>query len=207
VTGDPSAIVRGDLVLQDSGNDVVNVVAGTGVIDASQSTGTDTFNLNSAISGETVKLGAGPHSAIFDSTGNDMLFGGSGPDQEIVENEGGGTLTAGTGPNQLLVEQHGNNNFNLGNGPNEILELNGGGDNAINVAAAGGKITINGLVTQDTLHFGDSFANAKLTATVQDSRNATPGTETVHFTDTGQTVTLHGLVGVTFGTDSTVHYL
>jgi hypothetical protein len=51
----------------------------------------------------------------------------------------------------------------------------------------GGKITINDLVTQDTLHFADSFANAKLTGTVQDSPNATPGTETVHFTDTGQT--------------------
>ena len=156
------------LVLNDTGNDVVNV---------------------GNASGDSVTLGAGADTVTTGTGNGDTLIGGSGANQTLIANGAQATLTDGTGAHQTLEALGGNSTINVDNGPSDTV-ISQGGNNTINVAAFAGTETINGTST-DTLNLNDYAANATVT------HLSSTETQIV-FSDTGQIIDVGGITNINY---------
>jgi hypothetical protein len=146
-----------------------------------------------------IDTGTGDYVTAIAGSSQETLIGGSGTNDILKSAFANTVFNDGAGANQELTGTGGSSTFNIGAGSNDSINLQHSGGNNVYVSAGGGNAVINGITATDVVHFGDTFANATITAKGH--------TTTVAFAD-GQTVTLVGVHdAATFGNDPSVHYI
>jgi hypothetical protein len=134
-----------------------------------------------------LQAGAGANQLLQTGDGEgDTLIGGSGADDTLTAGNGNNDyLQAGSGVNQLLEVGSGTHDTLVSaNKVGDSDTLSAGGDFATFEIGTNGNVTVIVGGAYDTIDFGNAAVRASIT------EDDPTDTVSVHFSDTGQTVTI-----------------